>query len=223
MKGLSRSLTAIGGILAGCLALACFASLAYAQEKAPRPGIEHEYRLIDPPQPVETGDKIEVLDFFWYGCPYCNALQPALAAWSKRKPADVVFRHVPALKEAWVAYTRIFYTLEALSAIERLHPEVYRAYHVDKLRIDDPAVIADWAVHHGIDRKQWVTTYSSADVDKKVQLAKELTRTHNVRGTPSLVVDGRYITSSLMVRNIDDMVPVLDELIRLARLERAKN
>jgi len=217
-----RMTAAVVRVLAICLALFCLVSNTYSQERL-RASLGHEYRLIEPPQPVETGGKIEVVDFFWYGCPYCNALQPALAAWEKRKPDDVEFLHVPALKEAWTAYTRIFYTLDALGEVARLHLAVYHAYHVEKLHIDDPNVIAEWAVAHGIDRQKWTATYSSPAVDDKVERAKELTRTYNVRGTPSLAVDGRYITSSLMVKKIDDLIPVLDDLIQLARRDRARN
>lgn len=100
------------------------ASLACAQEAVPRARLDQEYRLIEP-------------------------TQPALIAWEKRKPHDVEFRHVPALREAWTAYTRIFYTLEALREVERLHSDVYRAYHIEKLHIDNPEVIANAGISTG--------------------------------------------------------------------------
>jgi len=179
-----------------------------------------EYRLI-PKQPVTTGQRIEVIDFFWYGCPYCNALQPALEAWRKRKPADVVLRHIPAiLNDSWQAHARIYYTLERLNEVARLHLQVYSGYHVELLRMSKPDVMVEWAVRHGIDRQRWLDAYYSPEVDENVARAKELTRIYTVAGTPTLVVDGRYLTSGELAPSLQGMIPVLEDLIRIARRER---
>ena len=208
-------------ILACCLVLACAAIPAGAQETG-RARVNHEYRLIEP-QPVAAAGKIEVIDFFWYGCPYCNELQPALEHWIRHKPADVVLRRIPAiLKDAWAPHARIYYTLEALGEIERLHQQVYYAYHVDELAMSKPEVMADWAVKNGIDRQKWLDAYSSSAVDRKVLRAKELTRLYDVQGTPTLVVDGRYLTSGSMVNSIPGIIPVLNDLIELARQRRSR-
>jgi len=111
-----------------------------------------EYRLIEPPQPVETGDKIEVVDFFWYGCPYCNQLSPFLEAWTKAKPTDVAVRRIPAiLKDTWAPHARIYYTLELLNEAERLHTRVFYGYHVEELHMSKPDVMEQWAVRNGIE------------------------------------------------------------------------
>lgn len=207
------------GIIACCLALVCCAAPAAAQEMR-QPRVNYEYRLIEP-QPVETGDKIEVVDFFWYGCPYCNALQPALAAWDQRKPADVVLRRIPVIpRDTWAPHARIFYTLEALGEIERLHPRVYYGYHVEELPMSKPDVMAEWATKNGIDRQKWLDAYSSPEVERKVQRARELTRLYNVQGTPTLVVDGRYLTSGNMAETLPGVIPILDDLVRMARQQR---
>ena len=179
-----------------------------------------EYRLIDP-QPVETGDRIEVIDFFWYGCPFCNALQPALEAWRKRKPADVFLRRIPAiLNDSWKPHARIYYTLERLNEVSRLHLQVYYGYHVERLHMSKPDVMADWAARHGIDRQRWLDAYYSREVDEKVERAKRLTKAYSVAGTPTLVVDGRYLTSGELAPSLQGMIPVLEDLIRLARRHR---
>ena len=203
-----------------CLAIAWFTPLGHAQEmRHAQPNID--YRLIEQ-QPVKTGDKIEVIDFFWYGCPHCFALQPAFENWIKRKPADVALRRIPAiLRDAWAPHVRIFYTLEALGEIDRLHQQVYHGYHVEELHMSKPDVMEQWAVRHGIDRQKWLNAYNSSEVEQKVQQAKDLTRAYNVQGTPSLVVDGRYLTSSGMAGSIEGMIPILDDLIRIARQQRA--
>jgi thiol:disulfide interchange protein DsbA len=194
---------------------------AFAQEGR-RARLNFEYRLIEP-QPVETGDRIEVIDFFWYGCPFCNELQPALEAWIKRKPADVELRRIPAiLRDTWAPHARIYYTLEALGEVERLHLKVYEGYHVQELHMSKPEVMADWAVKNGIDRARWTALYGSREIDLKVVRARELTRAYNVQGTPSLVVDGRYLTSSGMSETVRGVIPILDELVRLAREQRGR-
>ena len=212
------------GILArgglALLALACLAAASHAQGIRARQNIE--YRLIAP-QPVETGDRIEVIDFFWYGCPYCNELQPALEGWIRHKPADVALRRVPAiLRDSWAPHARIFYTLEQLGEVERLHLKVYEGYHVELLHMSKPDVMVEWAARHGIDRKRWLDTYHSPAVDAKIERAKKLSEAYTVKVTPTLVVDGRYLTSGRHVpgNDVRDVVPILEDLVLLARQQR---
>jgi len=207
------------GLLALLLAAGCLAGPAQAQEVRARQNIE--YRLITP-QAVETGERIEVIDFFWYGCPYCNELQPALEEWAKRKPADVVLRRVPAiLRDNWAPHARIYYTLELLGEVDRLHQQVYHGYHVEELHMSRPDVMEQWAARNGIDRRKWLDAYFSPEVDARVARAHQLTRRYEVQGTPSVVVDGRYLTSSSMTPSVRGVMPVVDDLIRLARQQRA--
>jgi thiol:disulfide interchange protein DsbA len=202
------------------LAFAGFAGASQAQEIRARQNIE--YRLIEP-QAVQTGDRIEVIDFFWYGCPYCNELQPALEEWIKRKPADVVLRRIPAiLRDSWAPHARIYYTLELLGEVERLHLKVYHSYHVEELHMSKPDVMEQWAVKNGIDRAKWLDAYNSPEVDARVARAQQLTKAYDVRGTPSLVVGGRYLTSSNMTPAVRGVIPVVDDLVRLARQNSGK-
>jgi len=205
----------------GIVATGLFSVPSHAQDTA-RTRFEKQYRTIQP-RPVTTGEKIEVIDFFWYGCPYCNELQPALEAWLRRKPADVELRRIPViLRDAWSPHARIYYTLEALGETQRLHSRVYHSYHVEELHMSKPEVMVEWAVRHGIDRDRWLAAYNSLEVEQQVRQATELTRNYDVQGTPSLVVDGRYITSSGMTESVRGVIPVLNELIRIAREQRAK-
>jgi thiol:disulfide interchange protein DsbA len=205
------------GLLA-LLAFCCFAGAAGAQEVRARQNLE--YRLIAP-QPVETGERIEVIDFFWYGCPYCNELQPALDEWAKRKPADVTVRRIPVvLRDTWAPHARIYYTLELLGEAERLHAQVYRSYHIEELHMSKPDVMEQWAVRNGIERRRWVDAYYSPEVDARIARAVQATKRYDVQGTPSLVVDGRYLTSSSMTPSVRGVLPVVDDLVRLARQRR---
>jgi len=202
------------------LAGACLVGTAKAQDVRVRQNIE--YRLITP-QPVETGERIEVIDFFWYGCPYCNELQPALEEWSGRKPADVVLRRIPAiLRDSWAPHARIYYTLELLGEAERLHLKVYHSYHVEELHMSRPDVMEQWAVGNGIDRRKWIDAYYSPEVDARVARAFQATKRYDVQGTPSVVVDGQFLTSSSMTPGVRAVVPVVEDLIRLARQKRGE-
>lgn len=202
------------------LALLALARRAAAQEVRARQNIE--YRLI-PVQPVETGERIEVIDFFWYGCPYCNDLQPALEEWLKRKPDDVALRRVPAiLRDSWAPHARIYYALELLGEVERLHLKVYEGYHVEQLHMSKPEVMEQWAAKHGIERQRWLDAYFSPETDARITRAFQATKRYDVQGTPSLVVDGRYLTSSSMTSTVRGVVTVLEDLVRLARQGRGK-
>jgi thiol:disulfide interchange protein DsbA len=205
------------GFLAISLALLGSAP-AVAQQGVPR--LKYEYLMIDP-QPVTTGDRIEVVEFFWYGCPYCHLLQPPLEAWLKRKPADVELRRIPAVfRDSWVPHVRIYYTLEALGEVGRLHQAVYRAIHLDKEALNTPNATADWAARNGVDPTRWLTTYNSPEIDRKVQEARNATRAYMISGTPSLVVDGRYLTSSGMSENVPGVIGILEGLLVIARDRR---
>lgn len=182
---------------------------------------EIEYRVIKP-QPLSVSSGIEVIDFFWYGCPHCYNLQPALERWISRKPADVTLRRIPVvLRDSWAPHARIYYTLEALGEVERLHQRVYYSYHVEELAMSKPEVMSDWAVRNGIARERWDEAYNSAAVQRKVEEAARLSRAYSIAGTPSLVVNGRYLTSSSMSESMNGLIAILDGLIDKMRREAA--
>jgi thiol:disulfide interchange protein DsbA len=199
----------------GWLVFICIALPAVAQE-ARR---DVDYREI-PQQPVATGNRIEVIDFFFYGCQYCNELQPRLERWSQtNKPADVVFRHMPVVRhDSWVPLARTYFTLEAMGQLERLHAAVYHSYHVEDLYMSQEKVISEWAAKHGLDRDKFMAIYRSDETRQKVEQARKLTLDYDIQGTPSLVVDGRYLTDGSSSKTIT----ILDSLVRLARQQREK-
>lgn len=196
--------------------------LSAIQQPAPQHPVraDIDYRVITP-QPTATKG-IEVIDFFWYGCPHCYNLQPALERWISRKPADVTLRRIPVvLRDSWAPHARIYYTLEALGEVERLHQRVYYSYHVEELAMSKPEVMSDWAVRNGISRERWDEAYNSAAVQRKVEEAARLSRAYSVAGTPSLVVNGRYLTSSSMSESMNALIVILDGLIDKMRREAA--
>lgn len=172
-----------------------------------------DFRLIDPAQPVDDPKRIEVLEFFWYGCPHCYDLQPALHAWLKRKPADVAFRSVPAIfRDSWVAHAQLFYSLEAMGRVDRLHSEVFRAIHEQKADLGDLSRMQAWLAKQGVDTKQFAEVYGSFGVKSRTQRSVQMSRSYGLSGTPSLAVAGRYLTSPAMTQGLERTFAVIDQL-----------
>lgn len=183
-----------------------------------------DYRPISPPQPTDSGAKVEVLEFFWYGCPHCNSLQPALRAWLKRKPADVDFKRVPAVfQDSWVPLTKAFYSIDAMGLTEKLHHDVFAAIHEQKARLQEPKVLFDWVGSKGVDKQKFIDTYNSFAVQGRAQRSIDMTRNYDIPGTPALAIDGKYLTAPSMTLKTDRSIDydrffqVVDQLIALAR------
>ncbi len=133
-----------------------------------------DYRMLAKPQPVETGKKIEVIEFFSFSCPHCRDAEPIISAWVKKLPADVQFRRIPVqFQPAWIGTSKIWYTLEALNE-ERLVPAVFNALHSQNVRLDQEKVFLDWAAAQGLDRKKVEDMYNSFAVNGKVAGPKTL-------------------------------------------------
>jgi len=215
-------------LLPAVLTLAFTAPLAAQQP----PVAGREYQVVKPAQPTSSGNKIEVLEFFWYGCPHCAHLQPSLNAWLKRKPADVDFKHQPAaFQDSWLQLARTYYTIESLALGDKLHGEVFSAIH-DKRQLDpatlarDPKSLFDWVAARGVDRQKFVDAYNSFGVQSRTKGTIDLTARYDLAGTPALVIDGRFLTApSMTLKNdrtvdYDRFFQVVDQLIAQARKTR---
>jgi thiol:disulfide interchange protein DsbA len=182
------------------------------------------YFRLKSPQPVETGKKIEVLEFFSYGCPHCADLDPELQAWQKTLPADVAFRRVPVMfQERWVGLSKVFFTLEALGVDDKMTPEVFVAVHKNGIQLWNEKTFFDWAASKGLDRKKVEEMYGSFAINGKVNRAKQLAQAYNVQSVPMVVVDGKFTTASDKVGSHAAMPAALNELIAKARAERPKS
>ena len=183
---------------------------------------EIDYRVLTRAQPVPRGNRIEVIEFFFYPCPYCNELAPEVERWQKTLPPDVVFRRLPVVRhDSWVPLAKIYFALETLGEVARLHLAVYQSYHTDHLQINREPVVETWAAKNSLDGAKFMASYRSAEVQLKVDLARKMTLDYEVQAMPSFVVDGRYITSSSMTSNVPQVLSVVDALIRFARKNRA--
>jgi thiol:disulfide interchange protein DsbA len=180
---------------------------------------DKDYREIKPAQSTEPGPKVEVIEFFWYGCPHCFDLEPTLKKWLEHKPADVTFRRVPAIfRQSWVPGAQTFYTLESMGELDRMHSKVFDAIHVERQPFNDMAAITAWMGKNGVDAKKFEDTAKSFAVSGKVQRAQQMSAAYQLTGVPALVVDGKYIA---LGNSFDGMLAILDQLIDRARTERA--
>ena len=181
------------------------------------------YKPLAKPQAVETGDRIEVVEFFWYGCPHCFELEPHLKKWTAKLPQDVEFRRIPAVPtERWLAGARIFYTLEALDLLDKLHGKAFDAIHIDGVNLNDEKVMLEWVAGKGVDRARYADAWKSFSVQSKTRRAVQQTQAYDINSVPTLVVDGKYATSVSMTGSHEALLKTLDELIARARAERSK-
>jgi protein dithiol oxidoreductase (disulfide-forming) len=169
-------------------AMAAFAASAYAQE-ARNPDI----KPLDPPQTVDNDGKIEVLEFFGYGCIHCAHLEPRLHDWVKKLPADVKFVRVPVpAPHKGVSSIPIFYTLQAMGEIDRLHQKIFDAIHVENVIMGNPATLNKWLEKNGVDPKKFEEVQRSFSVQGKIRRAEKMSGDYKIAATPSLIVHGRY-------------------------------
>ena len=181
---------------------------AHAQRKPPAPYVE-----LNPPLPVETPGKIEVLEFFWYGCIHCYNLEPKLESWLKTLPKDVEFRRVPAVfSERWGHDAAIFFTFEAMGLLDKLHRPLFDAIHRERLRTDDPKALNAWLEAKGVDLKKFEATARSFGVQSKTRRAARMSAEYQIDGTPAMAVHGRYTVPSG-----DSMLETVNQLVGAIR------
>ncbi len=182
------------------------------------------YVRIANPQPVETGKKIEVIEFSSYMCPHCAELEPYLDTWLAKLPADVAFRRVPvSFQQRWAALAKVYYTLDALGVEAKLSPDVFKAIHGQGTALWDDKAFYDWAASKGLDRKKVEEVSKSFAIDGKMKRALQLAQQYRVDSVPTGVVDGKFLTSSSMVGTHANLPGAIDELIAKARAERPKS
>jgi len=209
----------IAAIWLGALTMTLAASGAFGQST-----IRSEVVRLDPPRPVATGERIEVIEFFYYGCPICYELEPHMMRWlATQAPGYVALRRIPALSsEGWETLAKLYFTLEAIGEINRLHWPVYDNFHFDGKLLNEEKVMFEWVGHNGIDGKKFAEIYGSREIQAKVAEARELMKTYDVRGVPTIIVDGKYASSVRLAGGTRALMQIVDELVRQARSERPK-
>lgn len=183
-----------------------------------------DYAPITPPQPTETPAKIEVIEFFSYGCIHCYHFHADLKKWVAKLPADVVFKRVPISfnRSPWFNLNRLFYSLEAIGELSRLDDAVFAAIHDKNVKLYDDDTIKAWVAQEGVDAKKFADAYVSFGVQSKSKRADQLAAAYKVQGTPSLAIDGRYMVLNEGVSSYGDLLSRADKLIGKVRSERKK-
>jgi len=181
-----------------------------------------DYITLERPVATEAGNgKIEVLEFFWYSCPHCNQFEPAFEQWAKNAPKDVVVRRVPvAFRDDFVPQQRLYYTLEAMNLVEKMHIRVFTAIHGEKLMLNSDAAVLAWAEKQGIDKAKFEQAYKSFGVATKAKRAVQLQNDFKIEGVPSLGVAGRYYIDGTLAGSMPRALQVADALIAQSRLNR---
>ncbi len=182
---------------------------AYAQISTP----------VSPPQPTEDAAKIEVLEFFSYGCPHCADFNPVLTAWVAKQQGDVVVKKVPITfgRAAWVGIAKLYYTLEVTGDLHRLESDVFKAIHVERQNLFEEKALTEWAVKKGVDPKKFSETFNSFGVMSKVKRGDQLAQSYKISGVPAVAVDGKYLVGG---QSFGEVLATTDKLIAKARSEK---
>lgn len=172
------------------------------------------YKKLQPPQSTDSGDKIEVLEFFWYGCTHCYSFEPFIKSWNKTKPANVEFVRVPAIfRPDWEVHARAYYALSNMGVIENVHEKIFAAIHNDKKQLNKLELMADFVEKNGVNRQEFLKQYNSFSVDGMVRKAKKQQKAYKIQGVPSVAVNGKYLTGGAMAGSYDNLIKVINHLI----------
>jgi thiol:disulfide interchange protein DsbA len=204
------------------LALVASAALLPATS-LPAAGIDPtgKYELVKPPQPTDTPDKVEVVEVFWYGCPHCFTFLPAMEQYAKDKPDYVAVRHMPAIfRDSWVEHARAFYTADLLGVQERIHRPLFEAIHVGKQRLDTREDLMKFFEQHGVSNGDFNKTYDSFAVQTLMRKSQVMQQRYGVRGTPTVIVNGKYRVSGSLAGSPQNIIKVIEALVERERAEK---
>lgn len=179
------------------------------------------FRKVRKEVPRSTPGKIDVVEFFWYGCIHCYNFEPKVNAWHKKLPSDVVFIKVPIVFDSqrvnFQGHQRLFYTLEAMGKLDQAHSKVFEAMHKDKKVLGNDAQIFDFAESIGLKREEFANVFKSFGVNAKCAQAKSLFESYGADGVPTLGVDGKFFTSASIAGSEDNAIRVAEALIKRQR------
>ncbi len=174
-----------------------------------------DYEVISPAQPTSTGDKVEVLEMFWYGCPHCYHFEPNINRWLKTKPAQAEFVRLPAvLRPEWAFFARAYYTAEALGVLDKIHTPLFEKIHELKQPPRDEAELKAFFKEYGVKEEDFANTFRSFAVDSKVRRAQDMSARYGANGVPTMIVNGKYRTSGSQAGSAENVIKVVNYLIQ---------
>ena len=207
----------IGGVFA-LVALAWVALAPHAVAQSAGLDIEGRYEVLQPPQLTETGDRIEVVDVFWYGCPHCYTFLPMIEAYDLVKPEYVEIRRLPAVfRESWAAHARAFYTAMLLGVVDQTHRPLFEEIHERRNPTDHKEALAAFFERQGVDRTTFEQTWDSFAVESMVRKSILMQQRYGITGTPSVVVNGKYRVTGRLAGSYDNVIPVVMALVEKER------
>lgn len=181
------------------------------------------YVAISPAQPTQTGDKIEVVEVFWYGCPHCYDFEPYIERWLETKADDVEFRRMPGIfRKSWIPHAKAYYTAEKLDVLDKVHHPLFEALHKHRKNIYDKDSLEDFFDDQGIDDAEFSRIYESDEVDTKVKQAFVMGQRYKVTGTPAVIVNGKYMVSGSTAGSFENVLQIIDQLVAKERALAAK-
>jgi protein dithiol oxidoreductase (disulfide-forming) len=184
--------------------------------------VQGSYESIQP-HPTATGNKIEVLEFFWYGCPHCYTLEPYLEKWQSTKTDDVQFRRVPAiLGKNWIPHAKAYFTAEKLGVVDKIHRPLFDAIHKDQKKIIDEKTLRDFFADKGVDKDEFTRIYESSEISEKIQESFILGQQYQITGVPAIIVNGKYRTSASMAGSNANLIEVINQLTAIERQSASK-
>jgi protein dithiol oxidoreductase (disulfide-forming) len=187
-----------------------FAALLKAEEKS-----STGYEAVSPPQPTANSAKIEVIEFFWYGCPHCYSFEPTLTTWLKAKPENVDFIRIPAIfNEQWGKHAKAYFTAEALGVIDKIHADFFDAIQEKKQELETEDQLAKFFAAHGVKEADFRETYNSFMIDAKMRQAPALAAKYGITGVPAIIVNGKYKTNGTLAGSQEKMIDVMNALIK---------
>jgi len=172
------------------------------------------YEAVTPAQPTKSTDKIEVIEFFWYGCPHCYSFEPFLSKWAKTLPKNVEFIRQPAVfSELWGKHAKAYFTAEALGVVDKVHTDLFDAVQA-KQSLETEDELAKFFAAHGVKESDFRTNYNSFLVDAKMRQAKTMAARYGVNGVPAIIVNGKYRTNPTLAGSQEKMIDVINQLIK---------
>jgi len=182
-----------------------------------------DFLKLDRPVPTESeAGKIELIEFFWYSCPHCNAFEPTFAEWVKNAPKDVVVRRMPvAFRDDFAPQQRLFFALDDMGLLDKMHGKVFQAVHVERLPLNTDASIQTWIEKQGIDKTKFADTFKSFGVASKLKRAVQLQNDFKIEGVPSLGVAGKFYIDGTLAGTMERALQVAESLLTQVRQGRA--
>ena len=200
--------------LCNLVAIAWIAAASHAGAQSAGLDIEGRYDVLQPPQSTETGDRIEVVDVFWYGCPHCYTFLPYMEAYDETKPEYVEVRRLPAIfRKSWAAHARAWYVSELLGVTDRTHRALFEEIHENRNPTDHRETLAAFFERQGVDRAEFEKTWDSFAVESLVRKSSLMQKRYGVRGTPSVIVNGKYRVTGGLAGSYNNVIAVVTALV----------